>query len=150
MRTQGYQYVAEDTRHTVEVGHGLDRRMVGERADQAPRGEEHSRCVRDHAPWSLACTDVVACLLMDLSSPSSLHEALRRVVVVKGAQIDSHAKVQSLVGGDLNDPTAAARVLLFDDLLSEVEAQEVEKRMATHVAGTEAHALVVSVGSCVR
>jgi hypothetical protein len=90
---------------------------------------------------------------MDLSSPSSLHEALRRVVVVKGAQIDSHAKVQSLVGGDLNGPTAAAaaaRVLLFDDLLSEVEAQEVEKRMAAHVAGTEAHALVVSVGSCVR
>jgi hypothetical protein len=92
---------------------------------------------------------------MDLSSPSSLHEALRRVAVVKGAQLDSHAKVQSLVGGDLNGPTAgaaaaAARVLLFDDLLSEVEAQEVEKRMAAHVAGMEAHALVVSVGSCVR
>jgi hypothetical protein len=145
--------VAEDTRHTVEVGHGLDRRMVGERAEQAPRGEEHSRCARDHAPWSFACTDVVACLLMDLSSPSSLHEALRRVAVVKGAQLDSHAKVQSLVGGDPNGPTAAAaaaRVLLFDDLLNEVEAQEVEKRTAAHVAGTEAHALVVSVGSCVR
>jgi hypothetical protein len=141
-------------RHTVEVGHGLDRRMVGERAEQAPRGEEHSCCARGHAPWSLACTDVVGCLLMDLSSPSSLHEALRRVVVVKGAQLDSHAKVQSLVGGGLNGPTAgaaaAARALLFDDLLNEVEAQEVEKRTAAHVAGTEAHALVVSVGSCAR
>jgi hypothetical protein len=129
--------------------------MVGERAEQAPHGEEHSRCARDHAPWSLACTDVVVCLLMDPSSPSSLHEALRRVVVVKGAQLDSHAKVQSLVGGDLNGPTAAAaaavaRVLLFDDLLNEVEAQEVERRTVAHVAGTEAHALVVSVGSCVR
>jgi hypothetical protein len=129
--------------------------MVGERAEQAPRGEEHSCCARGHAPWSLACTDVVGCLLMDLSSPSSLHEALRRVVVVKEAQLDSHAKVQSLVDGGLNGPTAgaaaaAARALLFDDLLNEVEAQEVEKRTAAHVAGTEAHALVVSVGSCAR
>jgi hypothetical protein len=150
-RILGYQYVAEDTRHMVEIGDGLDRKMAGERAERVPRGEGHLRCDQDHAPWSLACTGVVACLPMDLSSPSSLHEVLRRVVVVKGGQSESHAKAQSLVDGDLNAPTvAAARVLMFDDLLDEVEVQELEKRTVVHVAGTEAHVLVVSVGSCVR
>jgi hypothetical protein len=47
------------------------------------------------------------------------------VVVVKGAQVESHAQAQSLVDGDLGAPTAAVevRVLRFDDLLNAVEVQ---------------------------
>lgn len=127
------------------------RRTVGERVDLAPHGEEHSRCDQEDDLWNLAYTGVAACLLTGLSSPWSLHEVLQRVVVVKGVQVDSHAKAQSLVDGDLNGPTAeAARVLMVDDLLDVEEVQEVERRTAVHVAGTEVHALVVSVGSCVR
>lgn len=119
--------MAEDMKHTVEVGRAPDRRVEGERAEQALRGEEHSRCARDHVPWNLAYTDVVVCLRMDLSSPL-FPEVLQRVAVVKEGQPDSHAQAQSLVDGDLGAPTAAvaARVLMFDDLLDAVEVQEVE------------------------
>jgi len=73
------------------------------------------------------------------------------VAVVKEAQLDSHAKVQSLVGGDLDAPTAAvARVLMFDGLLDVVEVQQLDWRRADRVAGTEAHVLVVSLGRCVQ
>jgi hypothetical protein len=122
-RTLGYRYEVEGMMHTVEVAHVLDRRVAGEMTEQPPRGEGHSRCARDHAPWSLAYTGAVVCLLMGLSSPSFL-EALQRVAVVKGAQVESHAQTQSLVDGGLGAPTAAeVRVLRFDDLLDAVEVQ---------------------------
>ena len=123
-RTLGYRYEVEGRMHTVEVARALDRRVAGEMAEQALRDEGHSRCDRDHAPWSLAYTDAVVCLLMGLSSPSFL-EALQRVAAVKGAQVESHAQAQSLVDGDLGAPTAAVevRVLRFDDLLDAVEVQ---------------------------
>ena len=88
---------------------------------------------------------------MDLSLPS-YHEVLRRsaavVAVVEGVQPDSHAKVQSLVDGGLDAPTA--RVLMVDGLLYGVEDQELEC-MTGHV-GTQADVVegVVAVGELVE
>jgi hypothetical protein len=74
--------------------------------------------------------------------PSSpwYHEVLRRAVVVaEDVQLDSHAKVQSLVDGGLDVPTA--RVLMVDGLLYEVEVQEVGS-MTGHVVGTQQEGVV--------
>ena len=70
---------------------------------------------------------------------------------MKEAQLDSHAKAQSLVDGDLDAPTVGVvHVLMFDDLLDVVEVREDETRMAAHVVGTEARVPVVVLGRCAR
>jgi len=67
-RTLGYPYVAEDMGDRLGPEDGLGRRMVaGGRTEEALRGEGHSHCDRDHAPWNLACTGVGARLLLGLS-----------------------------------------------------------------------------------
>jgi len=120
--------VAGSKTHKAEVERELGRKMVvGERGGEALRGEGHSHCDRDRGPSNSACIGVVAYLLLGLSSPSSLHEDLQRVVVVKEALLDSHAKVPSLVDGGQDAPTAAvARVLMLVGLLDVTEVQEVE------------------------